>query len=219
MSQEMIKEDLKTLEIDESQDLNFKYLTAKYKKLAKLRHPDREGGNTEEFQKLSNAYCRFIKYIENNQKNEPFEETERDFETEFFMKHNIMKKCSASYVVYIQDDLVDQWRMILEKHIVVHKIDKGKSIFKTGEITITLYIRPKKDPRSKLHIQSGDQQKNMEFILEKLSMFYREARSMQRAVLTVVDFKEMQRSLCGKCGKNFTNKRGLKQHIKEENCK
>jgi hypothetical protein len=46
----------------------------------------------------------------------------------------------------------------------------------------------------------------MDVILEKLSMFYRKARSMQRSALTAVDFKEMQRSLCGKCGKYLTKK-------------
>ena len=95
-----------------------------------------------------------------------------DFETEFFKKHNIVKECTASFVIYIQDEYVDRWRKVLERHIVVHRPDKGRIIFKTSTITVTLYMKPKKDPRSKLHIQSGDQNKNLEFILDSLSLFY-----------------------------------------------
>ena len=122
-----------------------------------------------------------------------------------------MKKCSSSYVVYIQEKFVERWRKVLDRHIVFQKMDKIRVIYKTGDITITLYQKPKKDPRSKLHIQSGDQSKNLDFILEKLSMFYREVCQTQEN--TSIDFKELHRSQCGKCGKSFTNKRGVKQHI------
>ena len=124
-----------------------------------------------------------------------------------------MKECTASYVVYIQELYVDRWRIVLERHIGVRKSDKCRVIFKMGDITITLYQRPKKDPRSKLHIQSGDQNKNLDFILEKLSMFYRDVITIPQEKLAAVEMKEMQKSLCGRCGKTFTNKRGLKQHI------
>ena len=99
-SKEQMKKDLETLKIDESQDITKQYVTAKYKKLAKEIHPDRPGGVTSEFQELLNAYRRIIKHIE--EKDEEDEEIrEEDYETEFFKKHNFMKKCSSSYVVYI----------------------------------------------------------------------------------------------------------------------
>ena len=123
------------------------------------------------------------------------------------MKHNFMKECTASYVVYIQELYVDCWRIVLERHIGVRKSDKCRVIFKMGDITITLYQRPK------LHIQSGDQNKNLDFILEKLSMFYRDVITIPQEKWAAVEMKEMQKSLCGRCGKTFTNKRGLKQHI------
>ena len=185
-------------------------MTAKYKSLAKEIHPDRPGGVTSEFQELLNAYRRIIKHLE--EKNEEDEEIkEEDYKTEFFKKHNFMNKCSSSYVVYIKEKFVERWRKVLDRHIVFQKMDKIRVIYKTGDITITLYQKPKKDPRSKLHIQSGDQGKNLDFILEKLSMFYREVCQTQEN--TSIDFKELHRSQCGKCGKSFTNKRGVKQHI------
>ena len=89
-------------------------------------------------------------------------------------KHNIVKECTSSIVIYIQDAFVQNWRQVLEKHLKVHREEKSKVILKTGLITITLYEKPKKDPRSKLHIQSGDQKRNFEFVFDSLSMFYRE---------------------------------------------
>ena len=89
---------------------------------------------------------------------------------------------------------------------------KARFIFKTGNITITLYDKPKKDPRSKLHIQSADQKKNLEFIMDKLALFYKEVCITQdNHPSSVMKFKN--RAMCPKCGKLFTNKIGFKQHI------
>ena len=40
-----IKDDLEVLEIDITQKLTIRYVTLKYKKLAKVVHPDRKGGD------------------------------------------------------------------------------------------------------------------------------------------------------------------------------
>ena len=191
----------------DEQVITKKYITAKYKRLAKITHPDKPGGDKEAFQELLNTYRRLIKYLEEEKG------AEDDFESEFFKKHNFMKKCSSSYVVYIQKEYTDEWKRILEKHIVFQKLDKIRVIFKTGDITITLYPNPKKDPRPKLHIQSKDQDRNLEFILEKLSLFYREVCELKKTENPSIKCREIERSLCGKCGKTFINKRGLKQHI------
>ena len=89
--------------------------------------------------------------------------------------------------------------------------DKARFIFKTGNITITLYDKPKKDPRSKLHIQSADQKKNLEFIMDKLALFYKEVCITQDNPSSVM--KSKNRAMCPKYGKLFTNKKGVKQHI------
>ena len=133
---------------------------------------------------------------------------EEDFEKEFFMRNNIMKEYSAGFVIYIQEELSSNWKDVLRKHLTTQKTDKCRVIFKTDGITITLYEKPKKDPRSKLHIQSGDQSKNLEFIMDKLSLFYREVCLSQPAGCSSIELKEMQRAHCGKCGKQFTNKKG-----------
>ena len=113
---EAIKEYLDILQIDQTQNINVRFVTLKYKKLAKMRHPDKLGGTKCDFQKLSEAYKKVIKFLEETQKYEKFEQKERDFETEFFIKYNIMKEYLACYVVDIQDHLAEKWKTVLERH-------------------------------------------------------------------------------------------------------
>ena len=147
------EDDLKLLDISEEQELTERYVTGRYKKRAKLLHPDKLGGKKKDFQELYAAYCRLIEYIEENQTKEAYEEEDDDYETEFFKKHNVLKECTSSFVLYIQNELADRWQKGLEKHLTMHSCDKCRVIFKTGDITLTLYVKPKKDPRSKVHIQ------------------------------------------------------------------
>ena len=207
-----IKDDLALLEIDENQELTIRYVTVKYKRLAKVVHPDRVRGDKCKFQEIQNAYKRIINYIEENQKMED-DIGEDDYEKDFFVKHNIMKECMTSFVVYIEELLVDKWKKVLESHLGITKMDKCRVIFKSVDITITLYEKPKKDNRSKLHIQSGNQEKNLEFIVETLSTFYREVCKLNEVIMTSFEFKNGQKSICEKCGKYFTNKKGVKQHM------
>ena len=87
---EDIKEDLKTLEINEEQTLTEGFVNAKFKRRARIVHPDKPGGNTQEFQKLQNAFKRIIKYIQEKAKKEDDEvEEDENYETQFFMKHNL----------------------------------------------------------------------------------------------------------------------------------
>ena len=143
-SKEEIKDDLKVLGIDISQEISKQFVTAKFRQLAKLKHPDKPGGNKEKFQLLDIAYKRIIQFIEN-----VTDKDNEDLETEFFMRNNFMKECTSSYVVYIQENFVDDWRKVLERHLGIHKVDSIKVIFKNGEITVTIYKKPLKDPRSK----------------------------------------------------------------------
>ena len=46
LSFETVKEHLKTLNIDNTENITKRYVTTKYKRLAKTTHPDKEGGTT-----------------------------------------------------------------------------------------------------------------------------------------------------------------------------
>ena len=121
---EQIDKDLETLGIDIAKNITTRYVTSKYKKLARERHPDKQGGSNEAFQELQNAYRRVIKHLEHKHMNESVQEDDEDFETQFFKKHNFMKKCTTSFVVYIEDKFVEHWKKVMERHLSVHKIDK-----------------------------------------------------------------------------------------------
>ena len=108
---EQIKDDLIVMNIEDEQEITKKYVTAKYRKLVKLKHPDKAGGDKSDFQILQQAYKNIIAFIE---KNEHHKEKD-DFETDFFTKHNIVKECTNSFVIYLQDSFVIKWRQVLEK--------------------------------------------------------------------------------------------------------
>ena len=211
MYSEFIK-DLETLEIEVKENLTIKFVTTKYRNLAKERHPDKEGGSNFNFHELQTAYRRVIEHLEevNNEG-----DTEHNFEKEFFMTNNVMKKCIRSFVVYIQDHLVREWKCVLQKHLKVHNDDNGRTIFKSGEITITLYEKPKKDPRSKLHIQSNDQRKNLFYIMDNLASLYQEVSTMNSNPLQAMKFKRLEKAHCNECGKQYANKKGLNVHMQK----
>ena len=84
--QEQLKKDLEVLKISEIEKLTIKFVTAKYRSLAKEIHPDRDGGNTGDFQVLQGAYKRVTRHLEEFEN----QEDEEDFEKEFFCEeqHN-----------------------------------------------------------------------------------------------------------------------------------
>ena len=49
--------------------------------------------------------------------------------------------------------------------------------------------------------------------MDKLCLFYQEVGLSKLAVCSSLELKEMQRAPCRRCGKEFTNKKGVKQHI------
>ena len=204
-----IVNDLKVLHIDDTENVTIKLVTTKYKTLAKVVHPDKIGGPAEAFQELLNAYKRVVEYIENNTN----DTDEVNFEKEFFMRHNIMKECSTSFVIYIQEELLEKWKEILLKHLVIHRLDTGRLILKHGQITITLYEKPKVDQRSKLHIQSKNQEMNLMFIVDNLCAYYKDVCKQNNDEISALELKQTQKCLCPKCGKVLTNKKGVKTHM------
>ena len=206
-----LEKDLNTLKIDIAEELSVKYVTLKYKRVAKERHPDK-GGEKDLFQELQTAYKRVIEYLESKE-NELIKD--EDYEKEFFMKNNFMKECTKSFVVYIQDDMVHYWKIVFQRHLKVYKSNEvGTTIFKTGSVTVTLYDKPKTDPRSKIHVQGKDQAMNLEFIVEKMSLYYQEACTIKyQNVTSVQNVEWSEKVTCCKCGKQYTNKKGLKVHL------
>jgi len=129
-----LENDLSTLKIELNEEISVRYVTLKYKRVAKERHPDK-GGEKDLFQELQAAYKRVIEYLE-SEKNDSA--SNDDYEKEFFMKNNFMKECTKIFVVYIQDEMVPYWKMVFHRNLKVHKsIETGIIIFKTASITVT----------------------------------------------------------------------------------
>ena len=211
VSKDTIEKELQLLKIDPTKELTIRSVTLKYKEIAKLVHPDRPGGNTNDFQEILIAYRTIIKFIEDNQEGS---DNAYDYEAQFFMRNNFMKMCTTSYVVYIQEKLANSWKRVLQRHLAIQKLDDIRVIFKSNNITITLYEHPKKDPRPKIHIQSSDMSKNLDFIVEKLTVFYREVcDTAENAIGIEYHIQERKKSTCNVCGKILVNNKGLRNHI------
>ena len=53
-----LRKDCETLEIENIENITTRYVTARYRKLAKQRHPDRDGGTNEDFQEEYRSWQR-----------------------------------------------------------------------------------------------------------------------------------------------------------------
>ena len=40
------------------------------------------------------------------------------------MKNNLMKECTSSYVVHIQESIVANWKIIFQRHLSTYRVDK-----------------------------------------------------------------------------------------------
>ena len=203
INQEQLFKDYEILDIKKEDKITVKFVTIKYKRKARIVHPDKVDGSKEEFQELLNAYRRIIKHLDSLREEGEMEQ-EDDHERNFFMKHNLMKECSSSIVVYIENDLVEKWKKVLTRHLSFQNMDKCRVIFKSSLITVTLYAKPKKDPRSKIHIQGGNQKANLDFVMDTMASFYQEVCKLMDNLAVPHNIKTVQRAICGKC---------VKQHI------
>ena len=159
--------DLDTLDLSNEDFITLAVVTKKYKSLSLLLHPDKNPQNvqkhTDLFQELNSSYRRLFDHIHKN-----IDKTQIDGEElnlyEYYNLHNIVKENRNSVTVTIENSRAKQWETTMTSLFGPATINKDR----TGKIwqvhnyqnsdqkvTITLYIRPKSDNLSKLHIQSG----------------------------------------------------------------
>ena len=102
-SENQVKLDLLTLEIEEGRKLTSRVLTSAFKRLAKIFHPDKKGGTKEAFQNLQNAYNRLAAMVEDGN-----DESDENYEAEFFKKANFPLERKTCFVVILENKLADQ---------------------------------------------------------------------------------------------------------------
>ena len=140
-------------------------LQAQYKKMSKVRHPDKPGGTTEDFQELLNAYHSIGRLIEKEANEQPDDE-EEVVARNMFKQFNFEKENSYSFTISIKNCEYLSWEEVFTKHFGV-PVDKsatsnGKKFtiaFKMDDdlpecrLYATLYFKPK-SASGTLYIQS-----------------------------------------------------------------
>ena len=108
------KEDLATLDIKDITNLTSELVTSKYKKLAKIYHPDKKGGTKEAFQKLQNAYDRLSAMIDDDPSGSDSKADTEDYEKDFFRTSNFPLERKNCFVVILENEFSDQWEYVLK---------------------------------------------------------------------------------------------------------
>ena len=182
---DMIREALKYLNLDEVPSM--KELNTLYRKLALIKHPDKNGGSDaakEDYQVLQKFYKLIGNHIIENETDVSDEEGDH---IKAFKNFNHDQKNKFCHTIMIEKKLSAAWKQVLTSKIGEPE-NKGKNglIYKVSEfsfnnelftITVTLYEAPK-DGKPKIHIQSPSQLANDEFTLKELPLFYEEVRKV-----------------------------------------
>ena len=133
-------EDRQLLEIKEENNMSLKFLNAKFKKLAKLYHPDK-GGTKEAFQNLQNSYDRLTELVVNL---ESREENEYEHEKLFFKTSNFPYEKKNCFVVVLENELTNQWEHVFKEMYGGEKtLETGGIQFKVEGMTSSFYNKPK----------------------------------------------------------------------------
>ena len=152
-------------EIDEPPKI--KDLLKMWRKSARKCHPDKPGGNTEEFQKLQDAFMKAGEMIKEMSREEP-----NDFDDEelvarrVFEEFNLKKENSNSFTIFIENERSHDWNVVLtaiygEPFMPSQNESNGRHWKHqdydvdgiSTKISITLWINPK-DRKPKLFIKS-----------------------------------------------------------------
>ena len=136
---DQFKDDLKILEIDEakSEIVTIREVIKAYRKKAFRVHSDTSGyESTSDFQVLSNAYERAIKYLVEKHKAKKGDDTgvaessdndEERFTRENFDRFNFPKRNSDCFTVMIENNMADTWQECFEQLYGKPNVNKIKS--------------------------------------------------------------------------------------------
>ena len=245
MADEQINDDFRMLDIsdDDRQNITIRCVHLKFKKLAKSRHPDKPGGTNEDFKALIGAYRRLIKHLEGGLSNESDDiEDDVHYEKEFFMRSNFPKQNQNCFTVILQNELATEWEKVLStNHGDGQQLTNGGIKYSSGKVSITLYKKPKSDKKTKIHVQSGSQEENCEYVfgvlpglfklvsvlnnenvpeIEKKTPKKRPARNINYHESPVLKWlKNCQKYTCDECDYSTSKKLILKSHIKKRHIK
>ena len=183
----------------------------RYHRLAKLNHPDRNGGTNVAFQDIQNVFRRIVDFLEKKSATQS-ESVDADWDKEFFTKNNFPKQHKTSTVVILQNEYTNQWQEVFTDLYGAGKsLANGAagSIFKYKELTITLYDKPKSDSKTKVHIQGSNVDERIDYVFQEMPKIY-------QRVSTLFNNKALKNSECDNCDFNSPSVNALQSHIKKK---
>ena len=203
------KQDLAVLEIKVGATLTIRYVTEKFRRLAKIHHPDRPGGDKETFQKLHNAYLRLLATLNDN-----LPENIDDIHIkEFFKKTNFPLEKSSCFVVLLENELSKQWEQVLkELYGEGNPLVNGGIQFKMENMSVSFYEKPKKNKRTKLLIQGKEKDHIFEFVFSTLPNIYQRVVNLEKKLM----FQEKKEIACDNCDYKSIDIPLLQSHIEIE---
>ena len=205
------KQDLTTLDIKEGADLTIRFITQNFRRLAKIHHPDRPGGNKEAFQKLYNAYLRLLATLDDDHP----ENSDDLHVKEFFNKSNFPQEKINCFVVLLENELSSEWDHILKDLYGPGKpLVNGGVQFKMENMSLSFYEKPKKNKRTKILIQGKDKDFIFDYVFNTLPNVYQRVLTMRKKEVK----SDKQDISCDNCvyksnDTNFLQKHNEIEHI------
>ena len=208
-SNQQFEEDLSLFGLPSSKENkdNIKEVEKRYHKLAKQNHPDRPGGSDKAFQDIQNVYIRIINYM--NKKYD--DSTDSDSEKNFFTQNNFPKQKKSSTVVILENDKSNQWQSVpsdvFGEGSPISSGINGR-IFRSGNLTITFYDKPKKDKKTKIHVQGQDVDAQLDFVFSEMPKLYNKVCEMVQTI-------SIKSRDCDNCEFNSNKASVLVDHIQK----
>ena len=180
---------LKELGIEQDiSNVSVRDVNVAFRKLAKVMHPDKAGGEkTAQFQELLATYNKLKEYFKekNNLKDEDI--FENDYEERFFRdifeRFNFPSANKGSFTIGIEDYMADTWQECLKQLLGEPKLkinDWGtecdrswKTLYMGIELTIHIYNKPKNKKGSKIMIQGKLQSLLCSYVFDELPRIYK----------------------------------------------
>ena len=111
------------------EDMKIKIIAKQFRKMSKVKHPDKPGGVTEEFQELRAAYEKLGDIITSSPQEDPKDDEETNAR-EIFKRYNFAKENTDSITISILTKMVSHWEAVFNEKF-------GEPIDRTEEVSGT----------------------------------------------------------------------------------
>ena len=177
----------------QEKDMKIKIIAMQYRRMSKIKHPDKPGGVKEEFQELKAAYEKLGDIITASPQEDRKDEEETNAR-EIFKRYNFSKENTDSITISILTKMVKHWEAVLNEKFG-EPIDRTEEVagnnngkqwidqaFKdeteqdTSKVFITMWRKEKKDKSTILiQCEHSKQFLNVAYVTNVIPLIYAEA--------------------------------------------